>query len=958
MNTVRKTILKCLCFAATAGLGFCSQTAAVVQEPPSFVAETDSLRLAIGADARTIEFTDKSSGINHCSPAHSFAKVRCGGGWVEATRATVANGRLELEFAGTGVSAILGVTGVGQCITVEVLACKGDELEEFVFANVALTLQGGESDSFAACALALNLRTNVRELPRATNELEASCYRRFGFVGAKVALLGCRPEEMRKVMQSVVRFAPELPQSSLGGPWALDADINRGSYLFNFSDLSEETVDDWITLTKSLGFNQIDFHGGGSFRFGDCELNPKTYPRGRASLKAVVDKLHAAGIKAGLHTYAFFIDKKCSWVTPVPDARLAKSASFTLAEALDSSAKKVSVTESTKGVSTLTGWAVRNSVTLQIDDELIVFSGVSQMPPYGFTQCERGALGTKAVPHHVGAKVYQLKECFRMFVPDPDSTLFTEVAERTAAVFNECGFDMIYLDALDGRDVLAGAENSWHYSAKFVFGLWRHLKRPALMEMSTFHHHLWYVRSRMGAWDYPNRSYKRFIDIHSAANAEGRGTYLPMHLGWWEVKNWKSSQASPTFVDDIEYLCAKAIGNDVGFSLMGVTPAVFEKNPALQRLGSVMRQYEELRHAKYFSPVIRERLRVPGDEFMLERRTDGAWQFRPATYQKHKVETHDERSATWTVENRFEAQPLRMRLEVLMSAEKYESPNAVTITEFGDSSELVDHGQADGVSLAVERSTKLARGFAWSEMFTASNARPERSGTWAYRGKTFKPAINLGSERALGVWVYGDGLGEVLNFQLKSPARLVAGIGEHYVVVDFKGWRYFELIEPEGERIEDYRWPYQTYRTTTDYKEKVHSVYSLYRDPVNFKEVEKFSIWINNLPGGGTTNCSISPVRALPLVKTKIHNPRLTVGERTLILPAEIESGSFVEFNSPRDCRVYGPDGALLQELAVTGETPILAVGFNSMRFSCDQTSELGLRLRVTTITVGAPLQP
>jgi hypothetical protein len=74
----------------------------------------------------------------------------------------------------------------------------------------------------------------------------------------------------------------------------------------------------------------------------------------------------------------------------------------------------------------------------------------------------------------------------RLFVPDPDAPLFTEVVEANARFFNECGFDSIYQDALDGEDTLGGRENSWHYGTKFVWELWKRLERPAAMEYSTF----------------------------------------------------------------------------------------------------------------------------------------------------------------------------------------------------------------------------------------------------------------------------------------------------------------------------------------------------------------------------------------------------------------------------------------------------------------------------------------
>jgi len=195
----------------------------------------------------------------------------------------------------------------------------------------------------------------------------------------------------------------------------------------------------------------------------------------------------------------------------------------------------------------------------------------------------------------------------------------------------------------------------------------------------------------------------------------------------------------------------------------------------------------------------------------------------------------------------------------------------------------------------------------------------------------------------MGVWVYGDGQGEVLNFQLRCQSHVVAGLGEHYLVVDFTGWRYFELIESEGERHADYGWPYG-------------GIYDIYRERVDYRQIEKLTVWVNNLPANGTVKCYLSPVCATPLVKAKISNPRITAGERTLAIPAELESGSYLEFQSPGDCKVFGPDGKLLQEVKVAGGVPELAAGANSLRFACDSAPGVNPRVRVTTITTGAPV--
>jgi hypothetical protein len=419
--------------------------------------------------------------------------------------------------------------------------------------------------------------------------------------------------------------------------------------------------------------------------------------------------------------------------------------------------------------------------------------------------------------------------------------------------------------------------------------------------------------------------------------------FLPMHLGWWAIKTWSGPQGEPTFVDDIEYLCCKAIGNDVGFSLMGVNAEMVAKNATLQRLSGITRAYEALRYAKAFPASVKAKLKVPGDEFTLEQDAAGAWQLRPAQYERHKVERVPGESAVWAVTNAFERQPLRLRLEVLMSAEAYETTNAITMAAFTNRAEFAAVAQASGVTASLEPSAEIVKVGASSGLLTATNARSERSATWAGFGKTFAPPLKLGDERALGVWVHGDGQGEVLNFQLQCPDHVVAGLGEHYVTVDFSGWRYFELIEPEGEQFAEYVWPYG-------------GPYAIYRERVDYNQIEKLTVWVNNLPANGTVKCAISPVCALPLVNARVSNPRITVGGNLLLLPVALGSGSYLEFNSPGDCKAFGPDGNLLQEVRVSGEVPALAAGANPLRFDCDSVSNVSPRVRVTTITAGTPL--
>ena len=667
------------------GILFAAATAAQAQ-PVEL--ENETLRWEIGPDGLNCHFTDKTGGQDYlkAAPPCAVAAVKKGGASHPCTGAVLNDGTLTLSFAGADAEARVRVGVEKRFLTLEVVSVTGEGVEELTFLDAPLTLKGSLDEPFAACALAFNLQTNVPEVPGPNSRVHAVCIPRFGMQGAKAAVVACPTAALRDVMKEAVATADALPKTNIGGPCALDGEVNRGSYLFDFGSINEQTVDEWITTVKQLGLNQIDFHTGTSLRFGDCLPNPKIFPNGRASVKAVIDKLHAAGISAGLHTYAFFIAKDAKYVTPVPDPRLGKDRTLTLSEATPADAATVTVDESTADMNTTTGFFVHNSVTVQIDDELITYTGVNKEAPFGFTGCTRGAHGTKAAAHAKGAQVHHLKECFGLFTPDADSTLLSEVAFNTADTFNACGFDMIYLDALDGEAILGGADLSWHYGSKFAFEIARRLDRPALFEMSTFHHHLWFIRARMGAWDHPARAHKRFVDVHAAANAAGAGMFLPMNLGWWSVQTWKDGPSAlwsePTYPDDIEYLMTKCLANDFSISLMGVNPDTLKSVPAYERLAPIFRKYEDLRHARTVPASILKRLAEPGRDFTLESGADGGAVFRPADYAKHKAQCADGAGSSWTVTNRFAAQPPRIRIEALYSAAAYDAPEGAVVEDF------------------------------------------------------------------------------------------------------------------------------------------------------------------------------------------------------------------------------------------------------------------------------------
>jgi len=120
--------------------------------------------------------------------------------------------------------------------------------------------------------------------------------------------------------------------------------------------------------------------------------------------------------------------------------------------------------------------------------------------------------------------------------------------------------------------------------------------------------------------------------------------------------------------------------------------------------------------------------------------------------------------------------------------------------------------------------------------------------------------------------------------------------------------------------------------------------------------VHTISLWYNNLPPDGSVTCHLSPIRGLSVFMNKVRNPSVTIGGRTLVFPVEMESGSYIEFNSPTDCKHYSKEGGLIGDVTPQGDVPQLTAGTNEASFRCEPTGDVRPRARVTVISQGDPL--
>ena len=109
---------------------------------------------------------------------------------------------------------------------------------------------------------------------------------------------------------------------------------------------------------------------------------------------------------------------------------------------------------------------------------------------------------------------------------------------------------------------------------------------------------------------------------------------------------------------------------------------------------------------------------------------------------------------------------------------------------------------------------------------------------------------------AMGLWVKGDGSGALLNVQIRSPREYHGCISDHYIDLDFTGWRYVELLlrERDSERLTDYVWPYGG-----------GGSHAIYRNSVDQAHISEVNLLLNEIPAGGKVDILVSPIRSLPL---------------------------------------------------------------------------------------------
>lgn len=695
--------------------------------------------------------------------------------------------------------------------------------------------------------VAVNVAMTVGSIPNFYPDgksCETLCYttRRLGDEGAKCALLIAPLELHRDLLKEICLQIDRTKGifNPLGGVFAQENKINYSNYMISTNtrrDAMAQNLDKYAVI----GIDQLDIHQGyNTFRQGDMKY--MGYEDDAEFRKYVGDPLAEKGISVSLHTYSFYVDYGCDTILSKPEYQkdLRIMHTLTLSEDIDAECALINTEEPSNVVTVGYTFFSKSSPFILIDEELIRFNNTDN----GFKVVQRGAAGTKAVPHKKGAVVKHIEGYYSGLAPELGSNLFYQIARNTAERYNKGGFEMIYLDALDGvwKNIDIREEHVY-YGAAFIKEILQYCEKPPIIEFSFMTPAFWAGRGRLGAWDSCTVGYKQFNKAHEKSNRQFLDRYATCTLGWY---NYYSDAGNNTVSryqhrDVMDHMGTIALVNNFSTAFQSRTTTDLDRVAGMRRNLAIYKKYDDLRKRDYFSPEYLAKIDTESCEYALTEEKGKFWLQERNYCGKRIRNMADEAMNTATFTNPFSRQKPFIRIEMAMGADKEE--------RFF----LLAGNEKTGKEL-VECETK------------------------------YETPLDLSEYEGRYVRVKGNGKNGHIIIRMWGRASGEGGVAKYIIDTNFEGWREFIMVEDNSiERDELNLNANEHWRL-------------IYANGYVAKETHTVGLQL----AGDTEGVVISDVYAVPAVYDVIKNPTIEVNGQSIMFECEVPSAEFIEFDGEK----------------------------------------------------------
>ena len=876
--------------------------------------ENDSVRWAIGDDATQKSFVVKATGDDLMAAGDAFplASIHDARGWHDAVALTAEGDRWTIGFADGGGSIELVAHAESDHFFLQLSGGVPPGVDRLAFAQTSLNIPretvghywplGRVGDLHVVFAGLSPYVRNSYSFTRGT-VFRAEAVDSTGFDDIRLAILTTKTDETLSAIERL-ELKYGLPHLTLGGVWFRNSSELRRPYLF--TDLTEANVSEVIEFARRGGFGYVlVFSTTWTVSNGHYEFKSKSYPNGLAGLKRVADELHAAGLKLGIHLLSACISRRDPYIRPIPDRRLAVGREFRLVRDIDETATEIPVDASPAGMTKEDSYASAGC-DLWIDDEIIAYTDYSTEEPLQFAACRRARYGTKAAPHKAGAAVRYLQRQYNFYLPDPSTDLLPEIADRIAAICNRAGVDMLYFD---GGEAINRLGRRWHDSHWIQREVVKRLDREVLITGSGGNGGFgWHTHMRGVSNDGVNIATKMYLDRHKVPQRINiyHRNLAAAEMGWLNLRSWNPAYPA-TQPDEWEYFCHKALAYDSPVSLhMGTSN--FSGNGRAGECLDIIRRYERARVAGGISPETLAQLRELGREFELVGDERTGWRVRPLQYGPTHLACSDRpETMTWTLDNPFEAQPLSVRVRPRAALQPFGHEQNIALFDPAEAVRWDPAGLAGATCSAEPSPLESPDGGRSLKLTGRTGSASTTSRAWVRR--ELAPRPNLLQARSIGLWVHGDGKGEMLDVQLVDPSLIRAR--DYLVPIDFTGWRYVRIVDAPTEQTFDY----QLWR----HKGNLGSF--------SFDAVRELRLQLLAMPVGEDVTVHVGRIEALREIPAALTDAVLEVSGSPWRLPFAVRPDEMLELRADGACVLYDRNNNEQHRVRIAGAAPTVATG-------------------------------
>ncbi len=427
-----------------------------------------------------------------------------------------------------------------------------------------------------------------------------------GVIGSKIALFGVANRDVLPTI-SQIELKEGLPHPLLDGIWGKETIRASESYLI--LDYSVDNLNEAMKFTQQAGLRYL-YHSGPFETWGHFKLDSSSFPQNWTSMKQCVEKAGEKGIRLGVHTLSNFITTNDPYVTPVPDARLAKVGFAKLSANMDATSKEVYISDPMF----FNQFQNNTLKSVVVGNEIIRYGTVSAAAPWKLLDCQRGAFGTRAAAHMQGDSIGKLMDHgYKVFLTN--YALQEEMSKTIARLFNETGLMQISFDGLEG----CWSTGMGQYARQLFTKTWYdnlkpELKGKVINDASNPGHYFWHIYTRMN-WGEP--WYAGFRESQLQLRLKNQQFFhrnlMPSMLGWFSLR-------PETSMEDIEWMLALGAGYNAGFGLSTSLETLRSHGKSNEML-SAIKLWEQARMQGVFSEAQKERMRSLKNEFHLV--TDG-----------------------------------------------------------------------------------------------------------------------------------------------------------------------------------------------------------------------------------------------------------------------------------------------------------------------------------------------